>query len=437
MSAATARGALHLDQLPRGYRWRLMLLLTLVYASHSMDRSVTSVVLELVKHDFGLSDGEAGALGGLAHGIAFCLFVMPVGWLADRMNRRNLLAGLLMVWSGMTLLGGFARNFMTLLLIRFGVGAAEAGGSPVAMSMLGDVFPARERPTAVGFLYLGLAIGQGTIFFAGGYIASQFGWRWVYIMAGAPGLLIALALLAFARETVRGTVDGAREESGTAPSFMDIIQTMMKTPSLLLIMIAAACCSMASHAIGVWMTSLMIRAHGLPIASVGLILAIASGLCSGLGSLVAGPACSWIVGRGSVARLGYAAALVALLATPLGLGAIFSTNVTLAVVCIFGLGIMLGAWLPPGFGLALALAPPNMRASVMSAIQLATNFFALALAPILVGILSDVIGGPNSLTYAMGCVFSVMLIAAASFFGAGILARHIPGSSTTGGLAAH
>jgi MFS family permease len=105
------------------------------------------------------------------------------------------------------------------------------------------------------------------------------------------------------------------------------------------------------------------------------------------------------------------------------MGAIFSPSTGLAIACIIGLGVMLGAWLPPSFGLALGLAPPHMRASIMSVIQLSATFFALALGPVLVGLLSDRIGGARSLLYAMGLVFSVMFIAAISYFAAGLKAR--------------
>lgn len=434
-SVSTAKGT-PLAALPRGYRWRLLALLTLVYASHSMDRSVTSIVLELIKREFHLSDGQAGILGGLAHGIAFCIFVIPVGWIADRGNRRNILACLLALWSGITLLGAFARSYAALVLVRFGVGAAESGGAPVAMSMLGDVFTPRERPMAVGFLYVGLAIGQGLIFFVGGYIAQWAGWRWVYAIAGIPGIIIAIALFAFARETVRGERDETPHESGRSASPLAVFSYMLRHPSLMLIAFGASCCSMASNITWVWMASVMIRSHHMTIGTVGMVLAIAGGIGSGVGSLASGPISSWIA-RNGINRLGYVAGAVALLGTPLGMGAIFSPETSVAVACILGLGVMLGAWLPPAFGLALGLAPSQMRASVMSVIQLGSNFFALAVGPVLVGLLSDHIGGDRSLLYAMGLVFSVMFIAAISFFIAGFKARGIVADAPAGGIAAH
>jgi MFS family permease len=410
--------------LPARYKWSLLAILTLVYAVHSMDRTVVAVVLELVKKDFELTDGQAGALGGLTWGLAFCLCVIPIGWLADRSNRRNLLAALVGLWSLFTLLLGQASSFTGLLLARVGVGAAEAGGAPVAMSLMSDVFPAKQRSTAVGFLYFGLALGQGGIFLIGGYLASHYGWRSAVIFAGLPGLLLAALIMLLIRETPRGAADAvdavasaaAAAEAQDKPRLADVFAHLKGSPALLLILAGATFCAIASAITWMWLPSLLARSHALEVAQVGMILSIATGLCSGLGSVLAGPLTSWLVADGRITRLGYAAAGVALLATPLGMTAILTPNATLAIACVFGLGVLLGAWLPPAFGLALAIAPTRVRASTMSVIQFSTNLFAGALAPFAVGLLSDAIGGEDSLMVSMGIVFPVMFLAALAFF---------------------
>lgn len=405
------------------YKWSLLAILTLVYAVHSMDRTVVAVVLELVKKDFALTDAQAGALGGLSWGLAFCLFVIPVGWLADRVNRRNLLAGLVGVWSLFTLAMGQASSYTSLLLARIGVGAAEAGGAPVSMSLMSDVFPPKQRSTAVGFLYLGLALGQGGIFLIGGYLAAHYGWRSAVVFAGVPGLLLAAAILLFVKETQRGaadTVDPAAPIAAveTKPSLGEVFSNLGRSPALLLILAGATFCAIASAITWMWLPSLLARSHGLEIRQIGLILSIATGICSGLGSVAAGPLSSWLVADGRITRLGYTAGWIALLGTPLGMTAILASNVALAIACVFGLGVMLGAWLPPAFGLALSIAPARVRASTMSVIQFSTNLFAGAIAPFAVGLLSDAIGGEDSLMLSMGIVFPVMFLAALAFFAA-------------------
>ena len=96
---------------------------------------------------------------GLPSVLAFAVAGIPFGVISDRMNRRNLLAGAVVVWSICTALGGLARNFVQLVLTRVGVGAAEASAAPIAMPMITDVFPARKRTFALGVFYMSPSLG--------------------------------------------------------------------------------------------------------------------------------------------------------------------------------------------------------------------------------------------------------------------------------------
>ena len=85
----------------------------------------------------------------------------PIALIADRSNRRNLIALALAVWSGMTALSGLAANIVHLILARIGVGIGEAGCSPPAHSMIADYYPPERRSTAMGIYTLGISFGTG------------------------------------------------------------------------------------------------------------------------------------------------------------------------------------------------------------------------------------------------------------------------------------
>ena len=121
--------------------WYTLIVLTAIYACHSLDRAVVSVVIEPMKAELELTDSDIGVVAGLGYGIAFALAAIPVGIMVDRFNRVRLLSVLVMLWSLFTAVAGFARGFLGLLLARVGVGAAEAGGQPAALSILSDSFP--------------------------------------------------------------------------------------------------------------------------------------------------------------------------------------------------------------------------------------------------------------------------------------------------------
>src|SRR5262249_7044705 len=102
---------------------------------------------------------------------------------------------------------GFTRSFITLLLTRAGVGAAEAGASPTIMSIISDYFEPRRRALAIGICYTSTAFGVSASFLIGSLVAAAYGWRAAFWVAGVPGLILAGAIWATLREPKRGATD--------------------------------------------------------------------------------------------------------------------------------------------------------------------------------------------------------------------------------------
>lgn len=124
-------------------------LLTLTYFFSHMDRYILAILLELIKKDLALSDTQLGLLSGLAFALFYASLGIPVARLADRGNRRNIIAVSLALWSGMTVVCGMAQNFVQLLLARVGVGIGEAGSSPPSHSIIADLYPVEKRTSAM------------------------------------------------------------------------------------------------------------------------------------------------------------------------------------------------------------------------------------------------------------------------------------------------
>lgn len=179
------------------YRWYALGILAIGYVCHSIDRQVISVVTELIKVEFQVTDSAMGFIGGFAYTTSFALACLPFGWLVDRVRRKNLFSLILAIWSGLTLLCGFAGSFMSLLLMRMGVGVAEAGAQPICLSLISDYFPPKKRSTAIGLFYLSAAVGIAISFLIGGIIAANYGWRSAFFIAGLPGIVMAIVVLLF------------------------------------------------------------------------------------------------------------------------------------------------------------------------------------------------------------------------------------------------
>ncbi len=172
-------------------RWRLLALLACVYALHLMDRQLISIVLEPLRHEFKLKDTQLGILSGLAYSAATVVAGVPAGMLADRYARKTVVVTALALWSVVTASCGAATSYATLLLARTGLGFAEAGGPPAALSMIADAFPASSRGKAAGYFYAAGGIGTIVSFTAGAAITATWGWRTTFACAALPGLLLA------------------------------------------------------------------------------------------------------------------------------------------------------------------------------------------------------------------------------------------------------
>src|SRR5688572_7245683 len=178
--------------MPPRDRWYVLGILTLVYALNIADRFSISTLIEPIRLELHLSDSGVAFLTGVALALFYVTVGIPVAAFADRVNRRNILAVALAVWSGMTAVCGLAQNYWQLLLGRFGVGIGEAGGTPPSTSILADKFPPARRPMALTIFALGACLGAWLGSSVAGEVAERSGWRAAFLVLGIPGLLVAL-----------------------------------------------------------------------------------------------------------------------------------------------------------------------------------------------------------------------------------------------------
>ena len=141
------------------YRWYALGILVLVFTSSHVDRQIMGILLEPIKQDLGASDTQMGFLIGLTFALFYATLGMPIAMLADRSNRRNIITAAITIWSGMTVVCGYAQNFVQLALARIGVGIGEAGSSPPSHSMISEMLPLSHLGTAMGIYALGVNIG--------------------------------------------------------------------------------------------------------------------------------------------------------------------------------------------------------------------------------------------------------------------------------------
>lgn len=205
------------------YRNYALFVLMLGYTANYVDRQILAILLEPIKQDLGVSDTQLGFLSGITFAIFYATLGVPIAMLADRTNRRNIVAAAIAIFSTMTVVCGFVTSFVQLALARIGVGIGEAGSSPPSHSMISDMFPPEKRASAMGVYSLGINIGILVGFLVGGWVSQWYGWRAAFFVVGAPGILIALLIRFTLKEPERGHADGiSAQATAAAPKFMDV-----------------------------------------------------------------------------------------------------------------------------------------------------------------------------------------------------------------------
>ncbi len=193
----------------RPYAWSVLAILIATAILSYTDRQVLSLLVDPIPSDLGIGDQQIGYLLGTAFAVVYGVAGIPLGYLADRTSRRNLILAGVLVWSCGTLACGLSHTFGELFAARILVGLGEAVLSPAAISLISDYFPPSRRGTAVGFFLSGIAMGVGVAIligggvlhlvqmgaFAGTPLAAQPAWRLVLILIGAAGMLWALLIL--------------------------------------------------------------------------------------------------------------------------------------------------------------------------------------------------------------------------------------------------
>ena len=165
-------------------------MLSLVALIDAIDRGILPGVLSDVQDDLHFSDFQAGVLG-TAYVLAGFLVVMPSGYLADRGKRTHIIALVLLSWGLISALNSVVQNLTQFIAIRAALGIGETVDNPASQSLLADYYPTERRGRAYAAQraapLVGTAIGTGI----GGVVGATLGWRWAFLLVGAPGSVLA------------------------------------------------------------------------------------------------------------------------------------------------------------------------------------------------------------------------------------------------------
>lgn len=399
---------------PMGWAWYGLGVVVLASVIGSLiGKGLIALVAESVKQSIKLTDSQLGLITGLALTFVTALAAIPVGWLADRADRRWVLAICVLIWSAATVGFGLSTTFSGLFLFAMGIAVGEAVLGPITYSMIPDLFP-RERWVAANLIfvtatllgtYVGMALG-GTLF---GYVAENSAslpaslaglepWRNTLILSALSGpILIVLILLMRLKRITPPTKKGERVEG-----VWEYFRTNARTTAGIFLGFGMSYAAFGAQS--QWNMVVLQRIFGEKPAAIGQFLGT-----TGAVAALTGVGLAWLVVRRLRPRLGDAApmraalgALIVALLVTLPIPFVQTTNqfyaIILAKICFT---FMANSLAPTVLQM---MAPAHMRGRVI-AIGGSVFIVFSSLMPWLVGVISDtVFPGHGGILLAMASV---------------------------------
>ena len=386
-SAAPASGSSTASQPLAGHRTTLTLLM-LAYTLSMCDRMILSILFPDIKAEFGLTDTQLGFLGGISFALFYATMGLPIARLSDQYSRKWIIIISLVVFSLMTAFSGLAAGFISLLILRIGVGIGEAGVNPASHSIIADYFPPQRRAFAMAILMLGASLGMMLGFVGGGLIAEAYSWRIALVSVGVPGLLLAFVMAKSLREPARGTFEA--ETPPPPPPILTTAATMWANPAMRHLIAGSVVAGLVGYGFTQWLPTFFIRAHDLSQSQTGMLMAGVFGISGAIGALVVGKWFDRLSKRGFQHGMRMLA-LIPFVTIPFFIAGLLADNLITAILLFIIPGFAANYVIGPTIAMIQTLSPVHMRAVSSAIMMLCLNFVGMGLGPLLVGLLSDLL----------------------------------------------
>ena len=373
-----------------GVRWYILAIMCLGYAINIADRYVVSTVMESMRLELHLTDSGIAFLTGIPLAVFYVTLGIPISWLADKANRRNILAAALAIWSGMTALCGLSQNYLQFLLARIGVGVGEAGGTPPANSIIADNFTAARRPMAMTIFALGAPLGAWMGADMAGAVAKLYGWRAAFLVLGVPGLLLGVIVFLTIKEPTRGRLDASDQTA--KPTFLQSMAFLWKQKACLHAIMAGGVAALWGWGLMWFAPTFLQRAYHLDVGQAGAVLGPIHLIAGSVASL----ATAWLLSRRFFDDPRHVAWLMVVgigLATIPSFFAFYTHELWVAKIMFWLFIPAIYFYIGPTMALVQNLAPAKMRATFIAVSLLVANVLNLIVAPQAVGLMSDYFAG--------------------------------------------
>jgi MFS family permease len=379
--------------------------LLVAYVLSFIDRQILSLLVGPIRKDLGISDFQMSFLQGIAFALFYALLGIPIGRLADRGNRKKIIAVGIFLWSLMTAVCGLAKNYGMLFFARMGVGVGEAALSPAAYSIFADSFPPARLARAASIFSLGITIGSGLAFIIGGKVVEMIAgmqpvtlpvlgtlhpWQLTFFAVGLPGLFISALSLTILDPPRRGLLQNAQGQIETIVPFAQVLGFMRaRWRCYAAIFGGVALFAIVGYGTMAWYPAFLMRTFDMPVGQVGLRFGLIYLVFGTAGSLCAALLSERFSKRGyrdANVRVMLLVAISVIL--PAAIGPLMP-SANLALLIVAPTTFLQNAY----FGVAIAslqlIAPNQMRAMISAIFLFVANLLGMGIGPSAVALLTD------------------------------------------------
>lgn len=415
-----------------------------VLALQGADTSTIGAVASQLEQGLHIDNAGLGLLVTVSAGVGAAA-TLPLGALADRVNRSRLLTIAIAIWSVAMLVSGASTDYTMLLVTRLALGAVVAVSGPAIASMAGDLFPPAERGRLYGYILSGELLGGGFGFLVSGNVGSALGWRWSFWVMALISAIVAVAVYRLLPEPARGggsllspradhiptaeevgdeaepaqavaepmpsagrgTLEALIDHAGVAAHEDHVLQDDAADRGLWwsvryilsirtnLFLIVASALGYSLYA-GVRTFGVLFVQHRFGVGQgVASLLLIVLGAGAILGVLLSGRIADGLIGRGHLAARPVVAGASFLLAAAMFAPALLIPSVLVAVPLFFLAAAGIGGTNPPLDAARLDLMPGRLWGRA-EAVRTALRSLLEAAAPLVIGVLATSFGTPTS-----------------------------------------
>jgi MFS family permease len=380
------------DAVPRRAAAYGLAVMTLLNFVNYIDRYVLPAVGPKIKDELGLSDAQLGLLGS-AFLFSYLLTSPIFGRLGDRGSRTKLIAIGVGVWSLATAAGGMVRNLSQMFVARGVVGVGEASYASISPALISDYYPPERRGRAFAIFYLAIPVGSAVGYLLGGFLDEHFGWRAAFLAVGLPGVLLALLALTVV-DPPRGINDPARDRPApdvTQPSFSETMWLLARNHRYVLAVLGYAAYTFAVGGLSFWVPIYFNRELSVPLARADFLVGAITVVAGILGTFTGGYLADVLARRSREAYM-YLSGWSMVVAVPAVWIALSSRTPPVYLSALFVAEFLVFLSTGPINVVLVTVVPVAIRAMAMAVSIFVIHILGDALAPWLIGAVSDQVG---------------------------------------------